>query len=124
MENNTPSTAPFEIGQKVVAIRSLINNHGYSIKKGKVYTVLKIQKEKCQCGYWIIDIGLKTNNTRRRCPICDSTGFSHGVVWARHYHFAPYNPPRHQSVEIADEILKIKIVEERADVLKPEIVNN
>jgi hypothetical protein len=36
--------------------------------------------------------------------------------------FAPYNPPRH--VEIAEDILKMAIVEERADVAPERVLND
>jgi len=105
--NNLPSNPPFAINQKVVAVDAI---SGSRIKNGRVYEV------------YSCDYAQSTN------PIANGKFFWYVGVIGHHNRlrpgiFAPYNPPRHQNVEIAEDILQMEVVEERCDVL-PETVNN
>jgi len=110
MENN--SHPPFHVRQKVVA---LVNGTTTDMKKDKVYIVYGMIY--C-CGHWIIDVGLNSDEKYAgvRCAYCHKTLSNGSPRWIDVRFFAPYNPPRH--VEIAEDILKIVIIEERADTPK------
>lgn len=110
MENN--SQPPFHVGQRVVAIK----NHSTGLfKKGDKYTVLDLTQ--CLCGKWSFYCGRKvTQGSGMYCKDCgNKINADFKMLFACHF-FAPYNPPRH--VEIAEDILKMEIVEERADTLE------
>jgi hypothetical protein len=61
---------PFYVGQQVVAI---VGHSKENFKKGDLFTVNDIRKNKC-CGTWIISIGINTKNRFRNtvCGICNN----------------------------------------------------
>lgn len=113
MENNTPSQPPFFINQKVVAIKTSAKGFGkIVIEEG---TVLTVRKCYGRCIFFNEVINKPT------------PGFAQSDNMEPAYRiedFAPYNPPRHESVEIAEDILNIKIVEERSDVITEKVLND
>ncbi len=120
MENN--SQPPFHLWQKVVALR----DHSESLfKKGDVFTVTEIMKTPCNCSQWMVRIGNVFGYGRGTfCKKCCVSISTFGPLWFHSFVFAPYNPPRHESVEIAEDILKMEIVEERADVAPERVLND
>jgi len=121
MENNTPSQPPFFINQRVVALKTLIGNKGVGIIKDEVYFVKGMIKH-CK---WSVDVGLVSKELGKTCcKICGELIQKRGnIVYVASYLLAPYNPPRHESVEIAEDILQMKIVEEIADTIVEKILN-
>jgi len=120
MGNNLPSNPPFKIGDKVVCIKTV----GSVYKKGQLYLVGTIHQ--CpSCGIW--DVGCVLHGLENAIYFCNC-GHRHLNVLpylvCNAKNFAPYNPPRHTNVEIAEEILMLEVVEEKSDILKTEKVNN
>jgi hypothetical protein len=100
MNNNN---APFYVGQRVVALKELID-----IKKGQIYTVAAISQ--CACGVWHVSVeesksaflGVFT------CAECGSINEPLSAIpnnGAEAYCFAPIEP-RHQDVEIDEAIIE------------------
>lgn len=115
MENN--SQPPFHLGQRVVALESCIcdiTNHVF-FKKGQQFIVNNLYK----CCVWNVNVGIKLDQPRC-CYGCGEMWYSE--TWFDSRFFAPYNPPR--QVEIAGDILKMGIVEERADVAPERVLND
>ena len=114
MENNTPSQPPFKIGDRVVCIEDPLKADGLfraspNIKYKGIYTV-------CWLGYqkgWLI--------SNKKNWFVELQGHE-GVIYD--YSMFALVPPRHESVEIAEDILKMKIVEERSDVITEKILND
>ena len=120
MENN--SQPPFHIGQRVVALET----HPHQLfKKGDVFTVTEIKKALCVCNKWNIRIGIILGRGNGSyCRKCKASISESGPLWFDVARFAPYNPPRHESVEIAEDILTMVIIEERADVAPERVLND
>lgn len=119
--NNLPSNPPFKIGDKVIALK---NDWGESkaFKKGDIFVVAGLLMP-CKHG-WVIDIGLK-DDSKNYCKICNVVVKGYDVFGIRYVDARRFAlvQPRHQNVEIAEDILNMEVVEERADVL-PETVKN
>lgn len=116
MENN--SQPPFHVWQRVVAIK----NHSTGLfKKGDEYTVLDLIQ--CLCGKWSFYCGRNVRQgTGMDCRVCNKAINADFRMLFACDSFAPYNPPR--QVEIAEDILKMGIVEERADVAPERVLND
>lgn len=104
MSNNNP---PFYVGQRVVCVKS--NKH-LGIKEGRIYVIHNIKKGCCG---WDVGIGIRSFGVSS-CPICLKEEPPSSIWWLMAYRFAPIEP-RHQDVEIAEELLR-QPVEERLDV--------
>lgn len=112
MENN--SQPPFRVWQRVVAV---VDHSEYLFKKGDVFEVTEIRKSPCSCNKWDVRIGnIFGWGNGSHCAKCGMRYSYSGPLWFDAAKFTPYNPPRH--VEIAEDILKMEIVEERADTLE------
>lgn len=102
MNKQNNNNAPFYVGQKVVALFDL---KGFTavVKKGAFFTVKKIWYC-CKVVGYRISIGVADNNSSNyifKCEDCHTE--LHGEYWMAE-HFAPIEP-RHQDVEIAQELL-------------------
>lgn len=97
------NTAPFYIGQKVVALKS--STTCTSVKKGNVYTVLSL--EKCHnCGLWMVGILPYEKRTLfNKCADCNC------AIPVSHYWCgrAKYFAPVHEGFE---SISFTKVLEE------------
>jgi hypothetical protein len=104
----------FHIGQKVVCVDTGHNVRGRipvttHLKKGKIYTVIGIEKS-C-CGF-IIDVGLKAHTGCNTCMICGKDYFTYnGARWFKDVRFAPLTHTD-CTAEIAASLTN---VEEKAD---------
>lgn len=99
------STAPFEIGDRVVAIEDKISSmKTNSFKKGDEFTILGvIQCHKCET--WLVDIGFTTSFSSGHQP-CMSI-FPGNVVYSNHRYFRKINPYSNSITEqLAKEALE------------------
>lgn len=81
-------TAPFRIGQKVVAL--VTDQIAGRCRKDNVYTVLDCKKNPCGC-VWVVDIGARVTQNHWHCGKC---GADHGlnigkIGWLDSAYFAP-----------------------------------
>lgn len=90
-ESQQSNLPPFYVGQKVVCLKSATNNFGHYCVKDHVYTVLELNR--CKCGAWKIDIGVKDESnhaTKMSCGKCkgpyDRRSYA---IWADATNFAP-----------------------------------
>lgn len=121
------NTAPFEIGQDVIAVRTRKNAKGIGIVKGKEYKVLDLYQ--CPaCKEWHVDIGLRCEMFGKK--ICPSEQHIMNTpdcyVLVASGHLAPVKR-KPDEIEICKEVLDSlpKITEERSDTIpKPQTVNN
>lgn len=107
--------APFFIGQRVIANRTVTNGFGVGITKDRAYSVVGLYQTPC-CGYWMVDVGLISGigNTfcecRTRLPIKTKT------VWASHCLFDEENEYKDVTKELAvlptDEVPDVKKIKE------------
>lgn len=111
---NTPSQPPFKIGDKVVCVDLTLRwNEKFvgvpKVKYGQITEVTYVQylneitKDGGKRIGWYVEVLADLN-------------------FLYFYDIFALVQPRHQNVEIAQDILELKIVEERADVLIPETI--
>lgn len=108
MINNNP---PFHVGQRVVCVD---DNKASLLSKNNTYTVLSCIL--CNCGKWHVDVGIVDGNFANLCcNQCEKllVKFTESMMYDSR-RFAPIEP-RHQDVEIAEELLR-QPVEETLDV--------
>lgn len=75
------TTAPFRIGDKVVAIRTLDGPNGLRIEEGTIYTVNQLSQ--CNCGTWRVDVGFKSQYDNDFCKNCCTQMFGPVKVSSR-----------------------------------------
>lgn len=77
----------FYIGQKILAIK----DHSQGMfKKGDEFTVINVKKHQCKCGFYVLNIGLKTSNNQIRCTVCKTIINNYtDINWFFEGYFAP-----------------------------------
>ena len=81
--------AHFEVGKKVICVKSAKNNLGMGVEKGKVYPLNAIRKDCCSNNL-MFDVGITYSEKNAICANCKKL-FYDGILWAEASLFAPYD---------------------------------
>lgn len=116
---NQHNNPPFAIGQRVVCLKTSQIIYGLQAIKGETYTVVNCVY--C-CKRWHVqlrELAYVGYGSPVFCHIENVPKFCGGMA----KYFAPIITKRdHSNVEIAEEIKRLPVVEERSDVKKKEVV--
>jgi len=80
----------FEVGKKVICVKSVRNNEGYGVYRGNIYIVDGIKKPCCVGGV-LLDVGIIAKTMEY--GECSACGHIHkgNIVYISSSHFAPYD---------------------------------
>jgi hypothetical protein len=107
MENNLNNLQPFYVGQKVVCIKS---HSDLEYKKGEIYTIKGIAKNRCKCSLYLIDIGVTSindrNYTTEYCYGCKTINKWQSIHWYLPSGFSPLQESVFPSLKLSKVIEK------------------
>ncbi len=98
----------FKAGQEIVAIR----NHWDGVfRKGSIFMVREVDRPKCACQSFIVDIGIAARNGgKMHCVSCDKYFMNKtSIWWFSNHHFVPLHSK--EAEMILEEAEKEELVE-------------
>jgi len=105
--------AKFEVGKKVVCIKTSEHANRNGVIRGRVFEVCGIKKCGCGCGDERISVGIPSNNNIKTCSTSGRDWMDYsGYWWHTPSLFAPID-------EISRELSETTL----ADILEPELQN-